>query len=211
MNKFPMGSAAAAGVARLGRRFEDFLLTVWVGGMLMIGYVVAPVLFTTLDDRGEAALVAGKLFSKTAEIGLYCGSLLLLMLMVPDRRRQRLGPLLVLWLVLELAGRIGGLSMAYIALVYLVILAALLVMQAPTGYARRWPFWVLVAMLICTAIGYFYLMPGIEAMRQSGEAARASDAFKLMHRSASILYLATSLGGLALVWLGLPRNQGPAG
>lgn len=206
-----MRTAAIAVFDRAGQRLNDLLLTVWVGGMLMIGYVVAPVLFTTLDDRATAALVAGKLFSITAEIGLYCGSLLLLMLMVPDRRRQRLGPLLVLWLVLELAGRAGGLSLAYIALVYLVILVALLVMQVPTGYARRWQFWVLVAMLICTAIGYFYLTPGIEAMRQSGEAARASDAFKLMHRSASILYLLTSLGGLALVWLGLPRKQGPAG
>lgn len=194
-------------VARLGRRLDDFLLTVWVGGMLSVGYVVAPVLFTTLDDRGSAALVAGKLFSITALVGLYCGSVLLLMLLVRDRRRQRLGPLLVLWLVLEVAARAGGLSMVYIALVYLVVLGALLAMQVSTGYARRWQFWVLVVMLVCTGIGYFYLVPGIEAMRQGGEAARASDTFRLMHRSASILYLLTSLGGLALVWLGLPGNR----
>lgn len=57
--------------------FERVLLTVWVGGMWTIGYLVAPVLFTMLDSRVIAGNIAGLLFSITSYVGLLCGVLLL--------------------------------------------------------------------------------------------------------------------------------------
>ncbi len=57
---------------------ERMLLTLWVGGLWIIGYVVAPVLFSELEDRALAGSVAGRLFEIIAYIGLFCGSLLLL-------------------------------------------------------------------------------------------------------------------------------------
>jgi len=140
------------------KQLESVLLVLWIGGIWTVGYIVAPVLFTTLTDRSLAALVAGRLFNLMGVIGMSCGVLLLSILIA-------------------------------------------------NGYRRSWQFWVLVMMLVITAVGYFYLSPAIDTMRQSGEAAHASQAFKQLHGTASILYLCTSLGGLALVVVGLPRRR----
>lgn len=140
------------------KQLESVLLVLWIGGIWTVGYIVAPVLFTTLTDRSLAALVAGRLFSIMGIIGMSCA----------------------------------------------LVLLSLLIMK---GYRRSWQFWVLAAMLAITAVGYFYLAPAIDAMRQSGEAAHASRAFKLLHGTASILYLCTSLGGMALVIAGMPQRN----
>lgn len=55
---------------------ERILLTIWIGGMWIIGYVVAPVLFKMLE-RQVAGNVAGQLFTIMSYIGLFCGILLL--------------------------------------------------------------------------------------------------------------------------------------
>ncbi len=55
---------------------DRILLTLWVGGMWIIGYVVAPVLFKMLE-RQVAGSVAGQLFTIMSYIGLLCGILLL--------------------------------------------------------------------------------------------------------------------------------------
>lgn len=55
---------------------ERILLTLWVGGMWIVGYVVVPVLFKMLD-RQLAGNVAGQLFTIMSFIGLVCGILLL--------------------------------------------------------------------------------------------------------------------------------------
>lgn len=57
---------------------ERILLTIWVGGMWIIGPVVAPTLFKMLDDRSLAGMVAGQLFTTMSYIGLFCGGMLLL-------------------------------------------------------------------------------------------------------------------------------------
>ena len=49
---------------------ERILLTLWIGGMWVIGFVVAPTLFTMLDDRSVAGSVAGRLFTIISYIGL---------------------------------------------------------------------------------------------------------------------------------------------
>lgn len=57
---------------------ERALLTLWVGGMWAIGYIVAPILFNVLDDRQLAGMIAGHTFTAMSYVGLVCGSLLLI-------------------------------------------------------------------------------------------------------------------------------------
>jgi len=57
-------------------------MTLWVGGMWAIGYIVAPVLFSSLGDRQLAGLVAGKLFALIGWLGLGCAAYLQVFLLV---------------------------------------------------------------------------------------------------------------------------------
>lgn len=50
--------------------------TFWIGGLWVIGLVVAPTLFSVLDHV-TAGMVAGKLFQAIAWVGLVCGFYLL--------------------------------------------------------------------------------------------------------------------------------------
>ncbi len=56
---------------------ERVLLTLWVGGLWVAGYVVAPSLFATLDDRQLAGRLAGQVFHIMSYIGFVAGGLLL--------------------------------------------------------------------------------------------------------------------------------------
>jgi MFS family permease len=56
----------------------NLAVALWVGGLLAIGYLAAPVLFSQLADRSLAGAVAGAMFSVIAWVGLACGSYLLL-------------------------------------------------------------------------------------------------------------------------------------
>lgn len=49
---------------------EKILLTIWIGGMWAIGYIVTPVLFQMLD-KPVAGNVAGQLFTIISYIGLF--------------------------------------------------------------------------------------------------------------------------------------------
>ena len=51
--------------------------TLWIGGMWVIGLIVAPVLFKSLDSA-VAGMVAGRLFTAIAWVGLVCGTILLI-------------------------------------------------------------------------------------------------------------------------------------
>jgi hypothetical protein len=53
-------------------------LTLWIGGLWAIGYIVAPTLFYTLPDRVLAGTVAGKLFTLIAYVGIGCAIYLML-------------------------------------------------------------------------------------------------------------------------------------
>lgn len=44
------------------QRVFVFILTLWVGSIITVGYIVAPTLFATLSDRQVAGMVAGALF-----------------------------------------------------------------------------------------------------------------------------------------------------
>ena len=52
------------------RHLASLSVTLWVGGMWMLGYVVVPALFKLLPDRQLAGRVAGELFTLLAYIGI---------------------------------------------------------------------------------------------------------------------------------------------
>ena len=56
---------------------ERILLTLWVGGLWTIGYIVAPALFANLEDRALAGTLAGVMFEIVAYVGMFCAVLLL--------------------------------------------------------------------------------------------------------------------------------------
>lgn len=55
---------------------ERIVQALWVGGLWIVGYLVVPTLFATLDDRQLAGALAGKIFSTLSLFGLVCGVLL---------------------------------------------------------------------------------------------------------------------------------------
>lgn len=63
------------------KRLPDLLaawaLALWVGGLWAVGYLAAPTLFYSLDDRVLAGMLAGKMFGHIAWVGLVCGVWLL--------------------------------------------------------------------------------------------------------------------------------------
>ncbi len=65
----------------LASALYNIAVTLWVGSLLAIGYLAAPVLFSQLADRALAGNIAGALFGFTAWIGLGCGTYLLLYLL----------------------------------------------------------------------------------------------------------------------------------
>ncbi len=58
-------------------RGERLVLAVWVGGLLSIGYIAAPVLFSSLDSKQLAGQLAGQMFSVMNIVSFICGGLLL--------------------------------------------------------------------------------------------------------------------------------------
>lgn len=57
---------------------ERIILTIWVGGMWVIGYIAAPTLFAMIEDRALAGSIAGRLFMIMSYIGIFSASFLLL-------------------------------------------------------------------------------------------------------------------------------------
>lgn len=88
---------------------ERLLLTLWVGGLWVVGFVVAPVLFANYIPA-VAGDVAGRLFAAMSLLGLACGALLLGLAV--QRARLRVGRdwragVLVLMLVITAIGEFG--------------------------------------------------------------------------------------------------------
>jgi len=88
-------------VRKLSEALWFVAITLWVGGLWAIGYIAAPVLFSSLGDRQLAGLVAGKLFSLIGWVGLGSAAYLLLFLLVRQGGQVFKGA--VLWLVLSMA------------------------------------------------------------------------------------------------------------
>ena len=60
---------------------EKILLTIWVGSMWAIGYIVAPVLFQMLD-KSTAGNVAGQLFTIVSYLGIFSAVALILNILI---------------------------------------------------------------------------------------------------------------------------------
>ena len=86
---------------------ERILLTLWVGGLWTVGYIVAPALFANLDDRALAGTLAGVMFGIVAWIGLFCAIFLLVFNQVrnPTQRLNWRALVLLAMLVLTLVGQ----------------------------------------------------------------------------------------------------------
>jgi hypothetical protein len=96
----------------IASRLRILLVTLWVGSLWTIGYIVAPILFRTLPDRSLAGLVAGSLFRVEAWLALACAGMLLLLHYayphVQDARRRRIWvALIVAMLACTLIGYFG--------------------------------------------------------------------------------------------------------
>lgn len=67
---------------------ERIVLTLWVGGLWAIGYIVAPALFANLEDRALAGTLAGVMFEIIAWIGLASGVFLLIVNQIESRGKR---------------------------------------------------------------------------------------------------------------------------
>lgn len=96
------------------KRLPDLLaawaVVLWVGGIWSIGAIAAPVLFYNLEDRMLAGMLAGRMFTWVAWLGMACAAWLLVF------RLGRFGPaalkqgffwLVLAMLLLDLAGHFG--------------------------------------------------------------------------------------------------------
>ncbi|MDH5300454.1 MAG: DUF4149 domain-containing protein [Gammaproteobacteria bacterium] len=83
------------------KRLEQLLLALWTGSMVGVGYIAAPVLFKTLDDRKLAGMLAGNMFGVIFIAGSVIGLVLLLLLIGRLGRsvfaQWRFWVLLVMW------------------------------------------------------------------------------------------------------------------
>jgi len=144
---------------RLADALHDVALTLWVGGLWVIGYLVAPTLFATLSsDRQTAGLLAGRLFESMGWVGLACAVYLLLFVLL----------------------RVG------------------------TTALRRWNFWLLVLMLLLTAVSLFGVQPLLAQLKADALPREVMESvlrnrFAAWHGVSSILYLVQTLLGLLLV------------
>jgi uncharacterized membrane protein len=62
-------------------RIRLLIAVLWVGSLWTIGYIVAPTLFATLEDRSLAGTIAGRLFRIEAWISLTCAATLVLLIL----------------------------------------------------------------------------------------------------------------------------------
>lgn len=96
------------------RSLAEFLQAVavvlWIGGLWVIGLLVAPLLFQNLTDRSLAGALAGRFFAAMAWIGLGCGLYVLayrLLRFGGKALRQLFFWLVLLLLALTAAGHFG--------------------------------------------------------------------------------------------------------
>lgn len=97
-------------MSRLADQLVLVVVTLWIGGMWAVGYLVAPVLFDMLPDRTLAGRVAGRLFDYVGWFGLAASSWLALFLAVRlgwAAMRSGLFWLVLLMLAMVAAGHFG--------------------------------------------------------------------------------------------------------
>ena len=88
----------------------SLVLFSWVGSVWVLGAITAPVLFSTLQDKQLAGLLAGKMFTVGAWVGIVAGTYLLIFSLLREGARTFrtwfFWLVLIMWL-LTLAGHFG--------------------------------------------------------------------------------------------------------
>ena len=95
---------------KMGYSWALLVATAWVGGMWAIGYLAAPVLFQVLEDRQLAGILAARLFSLMANLGIGCALYLLVYYLVRFGRpalKQTVVRVVISMLMLTLIGKFG--------------------------------------------------------------------------------------------------------
>lgn len=93
----------------LFRAVEQALLTLWVGGLWITGFIYAPQLFASYE-RLQAGDIAGRLFSAMSLTGMACGAILLGFTAMRARRRvwrDWRAAVLLLMLLIAVVGEFG--------------------------------------------------------------------------------------------------------
>lgn len=114
----------------------------------------------------------------------------------------------------QLAGELAGKMFSIISIIGLVFGVLLLIgafYRAGDKWLRAWRVWILVAMLVFVAVGFFVLQPMMQNLKAHGlvEGSVQATNFGRLHGISSILYMATSLLGLGLVVAG-PGGKRPS-
>ena len=97
-------------MGRLADPLALLLVTAWVGGLWAIGYLAAPALFYTLDNKMLAGMLAGRMFTWMAYVGLFAGFYLLMHRLVrqgTQALKQGFFWAVVAMLALTVAGHFG--------------------------------------------------------------------------------------------------------
>lgn len=96
------------------RRFyghlADWSVVLWVGGLWAIGYLAAPALFYSLNDKGLAGMLAGRMFHWMGFVGMACAAYLLVYRLVgfgAVALKQAFFWIIVVMLLLTLAQHFG--------------------------------------------------------------------------------------------------------
>jgi uncharacterized membrane protein len=152
----------AADRLALFQRLFLLISGVWVGSLFAVGYLVVPTIFTALQDRQVAGMIAAAIFQVEAYLSVaVCLSLL--------------------------------------------VLANLLVKRKVEHY--RSIRWIILVLLLCSALTCFGLIPYMNALRQealllgvSVMASPSASLFGRLHGISSGLFLIQSLLGLWVVW-----------
>ncbi|MCU7938265.1 MAG: DUF4149 domain-containing protein [gamma proteobacterium symbiont of Bathyaustriella thionipta] len=75
---------------------EKILLTLWIGSLWTVGFLVVPTLFGTLEDKQLAGMLAGKMFTAASYIGLFSG---LIIVLTAAKQSERFKTNKRIWLV----------------------------------------------------------------------------------------------------------------
>jgi MFS family permease len=80
-------------------RARLLIATFWVGVLWTVGFVVAPILFSSLADRALAGTIAGSLFRVVAWLSLFCAAALIALLFQATRSENLKPPKTLFYLI----------------------------------------------------------------------------------------------------------------
>ena len=95
---------------QLSDKLALIVITAWVGALWAVGYLVAPTLFQVLDDRQLAGMLAGKMFTLVAYVGMVAAFYLLIHRLLrygTVALKQSFFWIVLLMLLLVVAGHFG--------------------------------------------------------------------------------------------------------